>query len=192
VPEEGGQGPPSDAVLHEAADEPSKEVLTASLSPRVAFVWLHFSTHNAHPPNKFDCSHARDFTLSNCREQERERLRAHILSRSLSLSPSLNQKLYTPNPEPSTPKPTPDSRRHRVRRLQGTNSASPGLSDFPQAGMLGLRYNFVNLGPEKSPGSLFDRHRYPVPSTYVLRHARCQYFPRLTDSSLRILSRKGI
>ena len=118
------------------------------------------------------------------RERERERARARAqphslslalsrfrflsraLSLSLSLSPStLNPTHQTLNPEPSSPNPKPGAPRRRVRRLPGPSSASLGLTDYSQVDLLGLLYNSVNFGADKSPGSIFARQRYYVLTT---------------------------
>ena len=74
----------------------------------------------------------------------------------------------------------------------GPYSASLGLTDYSQVGMLSLLYNSINFGVDKSPGTTSARQRYHAPSTYVPRHARRQYRPRSIHSSLGILSLKGI
>ena len=78
MPEEGGQEPPS---------EPSKEVLTANLSSKIAVASFNFPTQKATPyirPLTRSRFHA--FTLPREREREGERARAHNLSLALSLS----------------------------------------------------------------------------------------------------------
>ena len=49
----------------------------------------------------------------------------------------------------------PGARRRQVRRMQGPSSASLGLTDYSRLDMLALRYNSVNFGADKSPGSIF-------------------------------------